>query len=66
MVPTALACSAVLYAITRPWAQGFLPDAVTLVPFPVAAVLSVGLVCFLPAVWVCSRKGLAVEGTTSE
>ena len=34
VVPMALACSAVAYAITRDWAQGFLPDAVTLVPFP--------------------------------
>ena len=56
VVPVALACSAVYYAITREWAQGFLPDALTLVPFDVAAVLSTALVCTLPAVWVCQSK----------
>ena len=61
-VPAALACSAVHHAITREWAQGFLPDAVTLVPFPLAAVLSTALVCVLPAVWVCQRKSAADEG----
>ena len=60
-VPVALACSAVGYAVTRAWAQGFLPDALTVVPFPVAAVLSTALVCTLPAVWVCQRKSMAVE-----
>ena len=55
-VPVVLACSAVCYAITRDWAQGFLPDKLTLVPFPVATVLSTALVCVLPAVWVCQRK----------
>ncbi len=38
-----------------------LPDALTVVPFPVAAVLSTALVCTLPAVWVCQRKSVAVE-----
>ena len=55
--PAALSCSAVYYAITREWAHGFLPDTLTLVPFPVAVLLSTALVCVLPAVWVCSRKG---------
>ena len=64
-VPAALACYAVYYAITREWAQGFLPDTVTLVPFPVAAVLSTALVCVLPAVWVGQRKVVAVEDTPS-
>jgi hypothetical protein len=59
--PVALSCSAVLYAITRDWAQGFLPDTLTLVPFPVAAVLSTALVVTLPAVWVCQRKSVAPE-----
>ena len=57
--------SAVYYAITRDWADDFLPDAVTVVPFPVAAVLSTALVCTLPAVWVCQRKTVAVEETPS-
>ena len=61
-VPAALSCSAVDYAITREWAGGFLPDAVTLVPFPVAAVLSTALVVALPAIWVCQRKSAADEG----
>ena len=64
-VPVALACSAVYYAITREWAQGFLPDALTVVPIPVAAVLSTALVCTLPAIWVCQRKSVAVEETPS-
>ena len=54
--PVFLSCSAVQHATTREWAQAFLPDAVTLVPFSVAAVLSTALVCVLPAVWVCQRK----------
>ena len=62
-VPVALSCSAVFYAITRYWAQGFLPDTLTVVPFPVAAVLSTALVCTLPAVWVQQRKAVAVEGS---
>ena len=60
-VPLALSCSAVHYAITRDWAQGFLPDTLTLVPFPVAAVLSTALVVMLPAVWVCQRKSVQPE-----
>ncbi len=59
--PAAVMCSAVYYAITREWAQGFLPDTLTLVPFPVAAVLSTALVCALPAVWVCQRKTSAPQ-----
>ncbi len=54
-----LACSAVHHAITRDWAQDLLPDAVTLVPFPMAAVLSTAFVSALPAVWVCQRKSVA-------
>lgn len=61
LVPGVLACFAVHHAITREWAQGFLPDAVTLVPFPVAAVLSTALVVTLPAIWVCQRKSVAPE-----
>ena len=37
------------------------PDAVALVPFPVAAVLSTALVAALPAVWVCQRKIIAPQ-----
>ena len=55
-VPSALACYAVGYAVTRKWAQGFLPDAVTLVPFQTAAVLSAAFCCVLAAVWACWRK----------
>jgi hypothetical protein len=57
-VPNALVCGAVGYAVTREWAQGFLPEALTLVPFPIAAVLSTALVITLPAIWVCGRKTL--------
>ncbi len=63
-VPTALACSAVGYAVTRDWAQGFLPDPVlTVLPFPVAAVLSVAFACILAAVGVCWRKQSATAQT---
>lgn len=56
-VPCALACGAVGYAITREWAQDFLPGTViSVLPFHVSAVLSVGFACLLPAVWVCWRK----------
>ncbi len=65
VLPVGLACEAVLYAITSPWAQGFLPDNLTLVPFPVAAVLSTALVVTLPAVWVCQRKSVAPEAKVS-
>ena len=64
VVPVALTCSAVYYAISREWAAGFLPDAVTVVPLPVAAVLSVAFVCALPAVWVAQRKGVAAQTRT--
>ncbi len=57
--PVALACTAVGYAITRNWAARFLPESLTLVPFPVAAVLSTALVCVLPAVWLRQRKPIA-------
>jgi hypothetical protein len=60
-VSVSLSCSAVGYAITRDWGQGFLPDTLTLVPFPVAAVLSTALVVTLPAVWVCQRKSVTPE-----
>ncbi len=56
-VPSTLACGAIGYAVTREWAQGFLPDPVlTAVPLPVATVLSVGFVCVLAAVGICWRK----------
>ena len=56
LVPVALSCSAVYHAITQSWAYGFLPYALTVVPFPVAAVLSAALPSTLLAVWVCQRK----------
>ena len=66
-IPTALACSAVYYAITREWAQGFLPDEfIVLLPFHVSAVLSTGFVCVLAAVWVCWRKSPAAESSAAE
>ena len=58
-LPAAVSCSAVSHCITQNWAQGFLPASLTLVPFPVAAVLSTALVVALPAIWVCHRKTLA-------
>ena len=61
LIPVALSCAAVYYAITRDWAHGFLPDTLTLVPFPVAAVLSTALAVTLPAVWVRQRKSAAPE-----
>jgi hypothetical protein len=53
--PVVVACSAVFYATTRDWAEGFLPDTLTLVPFPVAAVLSTALVMTLLTLWACQR-----------
>ncbi len=64
-VPVASACAAVYYAVTREWAQLFLPDALTLVPFPVAALLSTALVVALPAAWVCQRKSVALVVSAS-
>ena len=63
LIPTLIASSAVYYATTRQWAQGFIPDPVlTVLPFPVAAVLSVAFVCVLAAIWACQRK--SVEGSS--
>lgn len=64
-LPTLLAPWAVHHAVTRDWVQGFLPDPIfTLLPFPVAAVLSTAFLCILAAVWACARK--PVEGTAVE
>jgi hypothetical protein len=63
-VPTVLCGLAVLQGSTRDWAQGFMPDALTLVPLPVAAVLSMALVHVLLAVWVRQRKSGATEEST--
>jgi hypothetical protein len=48
-------------AITQEWAEDFLPDTLTLVPFPLAAVLSTALACVLTGLWVCQRKPEEVE-----
>lgn len=54
--PTLLICSAVHDMITRPWAQGFLPDLpIAQVPLSVAVVLSVGFCTLLAAVWTYSQ-----------
>jgi hypothetical protein len=58
-IPAWWTCVPVHHAITRDWAQGFLPDTLTLVPFPVAALLSTALAVTLPAIWVCQRKSVA-------
>lgn len=61
-VPTSLSCWAVHVAVTRPWAQYFLPEAfLTILPFRISAILSVGFVCVLLAVWACWRKPASGE-----
>ncbi len=60
-----LNCSVVHYAIGFEWAEGYLPDGLTWVPFPVAGVLSAGLVCVLVAVWICQHKPLAMPEETA-
>jgi hypothetical protein len=62
VLPVVVTCSAVHYAVTREWAQGYLPDSLVLVSFPVAATLSMALVGVLASVWICQRKHDA--GTT--
>ncbi len=56
VVPVILGSYSVLEAVTQDWAEGFLPDTLTFVPFPVAAVLSTAMVCGLLSIWVCQRK----------
>jgi hypothetical protein len=53
-IPVPVACSAVYYAVTREWAQYFLPEA--FVSFPAVAVVATALVCVLASVWICHRK----------
>ncbi len=57
VVPVGVVCGAIAYAVTRDWAQPYLPDAVlSVLPFPAAATLSGGFFCALGAVWACWRK----------
>jgi HEAT repeat protein len=56
-VPIFAVCGLTGHAVSRSWAEGFLPEpALSVLPFPVAAVLTAGFVCALVAVWVCWRK----------
>ena len=60
--PTVIAGCFVCFALTREWAQGFLPDLpMNLLPVPAAAVLSVCFCTVLASVWTVWRRPLAVE-----
>ncbi len=55
--PLIIACKSVHYALTRMWAEGFVPDMpITQLPLPVAAVLTVGFSVVLAGLWACLVK----------
>lgn len=56
IVPSVVAGASILHVLTRGWAQGYLPGSpLTVVPLPVAAVLSVLFCCVLATVWAAQR-----------
>lgn len=54
--PTLFATQFAYHVVTRPWAEGFLPEPfLVLLPLPVTIVLSTGFLCGLGTLWAVQR-----------
>jgi hypothetical protein len=64
-LPLLVSCPTVYYMVSRPWAEGFLPDRLpVLLPLPLVVTLSSSLLCVLVAAWAAGGRRESVLQVT--